>query len=92
MNQFISSVAVVVCDYDEAIEYYTKQLGFELVADDDLGNGKRWVQVAPQGAGGTRLFWREPRRRNNWLASGTRRVAGCFCFVPPTIFGGTFAR
>lgn len=56
MNQCISSVAIVVRDYDEAIVYYTSQLGFELVADDDLGNGKRWVQVAPKGKGGARLL------------------------------------
>jgi catechol 2,3-dioxygenase-like lactoylglutathione lyase family enzyme len=56
MNQRISSVAIVVSDYDEAIAYYTTQLGFDLVANDDLGNGKRWVQVAPRGAGGTRLL------------------------------------
>jgi catechol 2,3-dioxygenase-like lactoylglutathione lyase family enzyme len=56
MNRHISSVAIVVRDYDEAIAYYTSQLGFELVADDNLGNGKRWVQVAPPGSGGTRLL------------------------------------
>jgi catechol 2,3-dioxygenase-like lactoylglutathione lyase family enzyme len=55
MAQFISSVALVVRDYDEAISYYVDQLGFELVADTDLGNGKRWVQISPS-AGGTRLL------------------------------------
>ena len=56
MSQFISSVAIVVRDYDEAIDFYTKRLGFELIADSDLGNGKRWVQVAARGAEGTRLL------------------------------------
>jgi len=56
MGQFISSVALVVRDYDEAIAYYTGCLGFALIADTDLGNGKRWVQVAPPGPGGTRLL------------------------------------
>jgi catechol 2,3-dioxygenase-like lactoylglutathione lyase family enzyme len=56
MSQFISSVALVVRDYDEAIAYYTQCLGFDLAADTDLGNGKRWVQVAPAGSRGTRLL------------------------------------
>src|SRR5262245_10607230 len=55
MNRLISSVSLLVRDYDEAISYYVGRLGFDLVADDDLGNGKRWVQVAPS-ASGTRLL------------------------------------
>lgn len=56
MKQEIRSVAIVVREYDEAIAYYTERLGFELIADTDLGHGKRWVQVAPTGSGGTRLL------------------------------------
>jgi catechol 2,3-dioxygenase-like lactoylglutathione lyase family enzyme len=56
MNQIISSVALVVREYDDAIAYYTERLGFELLEDTDLGNGKRWVQVAPRGPGGPRLL------------------------------------
>ncbi|MCI0332522.1 MAG: VOC family protein [Planctomycetes bacterium] len=56
MTQSISSVALVVPDYDEAIAYFTELLGFDLIADTDLGNGNRWVQVAPVGQGGTRLL------------------------------------
>jgi lactoylglutathione lyase len=56
MGQRINCIAVVVRDYDEAIAYYTERLGFELIADTELGNGKRWVQVAPPGLDGTRLL------------------------------------
>jgi catechol 2,3-dioxygenase-like lactoylglutathione lyase family enzyme len=55
MAQFISSVALLVRDYDEAISHYVDRLGFEVIANTDLGNGKRWVQVAPSG-GGMRLL------------------------------------
>ena len=55
MNRTISSVALLVRDYDEAIAFYVERLGFELIEDTALGNGKRWVQVAPS-AGGTRLL------------------------------------
>jgi len=43
----IALVTIVVADYDEAIAFYTDRLGFNLVEDTDLGDGKRWVVVAP---------------------------------------------
>lgn len=56
MNQRIAHIALVVDDYDRAIQYYTTQLDFALLEDTDLGAGKRWVLVAPQGASGTNLL------------------------------------
>jgi catechol 2,3-dioxygenase-like lactoylglutathione lyase family enzyme len=56
MERRIGCVTVVVRDYDEAIEFYTSALGFELVEDTPLGCGKRWVLVAPSGPGGTCLL------------------------------------
>ena len=53
--QKIAHIALVVRDYDEAIAWFTGKLGFVLVADTDMGGGKRWVLVAPQG-GGTQLL------------------------------------
>lgn len=55
MSSHIASIAVLVQDYDEAIAFYRNRLGFALVADTDLGGGKRWVLVAPPG-GGARLL------------------------------------
>jgi catechol 2,3-dioxygenase-like lactoylglutathione lyase family enzyme len=57
MRQSIVHVALVVRDYDEAIEFYTKKLGFRLVEDTDLPEqDKRWVVVAPPGSDGTSLL------------------------------------
>ena len=50
MSMHISSFALVVSDYDQAIAYYTEKLGFELREDSPRENGKRWVLVAPPGA------------------------------------------
>ena len=55
MNRAITRVAIVVRDYDEAIAYYTGSLGFELVEDTDMGGGKRWVVVMPEGGSGAAL-------------------------------------
>ena len=48
MNQKIGSVSLLVRDYDEAISFYVDKLGFTLIEDTDMGNGKRWILVAPQ--------------------------------------------
>ncbi|WP_443750667.1 VOC family protein [Asticcacaulis solisilvae] len=56
MTSHIAAVTLVVPDYDEAIAHYCNGLGFDLVEDSDLGNGKRWVLIAPPGASGTRLL------------------------------------
>jgi catechol 2,3-dioxygenase-like lactoylglutathione lyase family enzyme len=54
--QQISQLALVVSDYDEAIEFYTRKLGFELIEDSVLSPVKRWVVVAPKGGNGCRLL------------------------------------
>jgi catechol 2,3-dioxygenase-like lactoylglutathione lyase family enzyme len=46
----VGLVTLVVRDYDEAIAFYTGALGFELREDTALGDGKRWVVVAPPDA------------------------------------------
>ena len=50
MKQKIAHIALVVKDYDEAIEFYTKKLDFKLIEDTKLTEEKRWVMVAPNGA------------------------------------------
>jgi catechol 2,3-dioxygenase-like lactoylglutathione lyase family enzyme len=55
--QSIVHIALVVRDYDEAIEFYTKKLGFSLVEDVyQPEQDKRWVVVAPPGSNGPSLL------------------------------------
>jgi len=57
MTQSIVHVALVIRDYDEAIEFYTKKLNFRLVEDlYQPEQDKRWVVVAPPGSDGTSLL------------------------------------
>lgn len=48
MNQQIAQLTLVVKDYDEAIEFYTKKIGFILKEDTVLSETKRWVVVGPK--------------------------------------------
>lgn len=50
MNQRIAHIALVVKEYDEAIQFYTEKLDFTLLEDTELSEDKRWVIVAPPGA------------------------------------------
>ena len=57
MKQSIVHIALVVRDYDEAIEFYTRKLNFELIEDTyQPEQDKRWVVVAPPGSSGTTLL------------------------------------
>ena len=57
MKQSILHVALVVRDYDEAIDFYCNKLGFTLVDDTyQPEQDKRWVVVAPPGETGTNLL------------------------------------
>lgn len=57
MNQSILHVALVVKDYDEAIEFYCGKLKFKLVDDTyQAEQDKRWVVVSPPGESGTSLL------------------------------------
>ena len=57
MKQSIVHVALVVRDYDEAIEFFTKKLDFRLVEDTcQPEQDKRWVVVAPPGSTGTSVL------------------------------------
>jgi catechol 2,3-dioxygenase-like lactoylglutathione lyase family enzyme len=55
MKQHLGALALLVDDYDEAIAWYTRALGFELIEDIDQGR-KRWVLLAPPGSTETRLL------------------------------------
>lgn len=56
MTQKIARIALIVNDYDEAISFYTKKLGFTLMEDTRLSETKRWVVVAPPGNDGCALL------------------------------------
>ncbi|MDF2632958.1 MAG: hypothetical protein K0Q85_1554 [Caproiciproducens sp.] len=57
MIQSIVHIALVVKDYDEAIEFYTKKLHFTLIEDTyQPEQDKRWVVVSPPNSTGTTIL------------------------------------
>jgi catechol 2,3-dioxygenase-like lactoylglutathione lyase family enzyme len=59
MRQTVATIAYVVSDYDEAIQFFVEKLGFDLVEDTSREQeqpGKRWVVVRPKGSAGCSLL------------------------------------
>ena len=85
MGQIIGYVSLVVREYDEAISFFTRNLGFTLVEDTDLGDGKRWVLVAPDSRGTCLLL---ARAANSEQAAhvGTQTGGRVFLFLHTTDF------
>ncbi|MFN3998027.1 VOC family protein [Algoriphagus sp.] len=50
MKQQLGQITLLVKDYDEAIQYYTAILDFELLEDTKMSETKRWVRVSPPGS------------------------------------------
>jgi catechol 2,3-dioxygenase-like lactoylglutathione lyase family enzyme len=83
VKQSLSAVSLVVRDYDEAIAYYTGALGFRLVEDSPRGPGKRWVLVAPPGAGpdGCRLLLAKAKNDAELATIGRQTGGRVFLFL-----------
>ena len=56
MTQTLASVTLLIRDYEEAIAYYTQSLGFTLVENTALPDGKRWIRIAPPGSSDVTLL------------------------------------
>src|ERR1043165_9173120 len=77
----ITHVALVVRDYDEAIDWFTRVLGFRLAEDSPRGEGKRWVVVAPADGGGTSLLLARAATPEQELRIGDQAGGRVFLFL-----------
>ena len=82
MLQSIVHVALVVRDYDEAIEFYTKKLHFTLVEDTYQPlQDKRWVLVSPPGSNGTTLLLAKASKKAQEPFIGNQTGGRVFLFL-----------
>jgi len=82
MKQSIVHIALVVKDYDEAIEFYTKKLHFTLVEDTyQPEQDKRWVVVSPPGSSGTSLLLARASKSEQELFVGNQAGGRVFLFL-----------
>lgn len=81
MKQTLASIAIVVKDYDEAIEFYTKQLGFDLIEDTVLSETKRWVLVAPKNSDGCKVLLAKAANEGQQARIGDQTGGRVFLFL-----------
>ncbi|MEO5961759.1 MAG: VOC family protein [Opitutaceae bacterium] len=77
----LDAISLLVRDYEEAIAYYTQSLGFALIEDSPLGNGKRWVLIAPPGASESRLLLAKAKTPAELAAVGNQAGGRVFLFL-----------
>ena len=81
MRQCIALTALVVGDYDEAIDFYQGKLGFILAEDRPMSPGKRWVVVRPPGAQEGGLLLAKATEEHQWRAIGNQSGGRVFLFL-----------
>jgi catechol 2,3-dioxygenase-like lactoylglutathione lyase family enzyme len=81
MSRRIAQMALLVRDYDEAIGFFTRALGFTLLEDNPRENGKRWVRVAPPGGAGAALLLARAATPEQLRAVGNQSGGRVFMFL-----------
>ncbi|MES9685833.1 hypothetical protein CN514_20810 [Bacillus sp. AFS001701] len=82
MIQSIVHIALVVKDYDKAIEFYTKKLHFNLIEDTyQPEQDKRWVVVSPPGSSGTTILLAKASKQEQEPFIGNQAGGRVFLFL-----------
>lgn len=81
MKQHIAHIALVVKDYDEAIQFYTQKLNFQLVEDTQLTDDKRWILIAPPGAKECSLLLAKAANEKQIASIGNQTGGRVFLFL-----------
>jgi uncharacterized glyoxalase superfamily protein PhnB len=81
MQQYLAGISLVVNDYDEAIEFYTRKLSFTLLEDTRMSDTKRWVVVAPPGSAGCTLLLAKAANDAQKAAVGNQTGGRVFLFL-----------
>jgi catechol 2,3-dioxygenase-like lactoylglutathione lyase family enzyme len=90
MKQTLMNIALVVDDYDKAIQFYTEKLNFTLVEDTALTDSKRWVVVAPPGSNSCRLLLAKAANDEQRSRIGNQTGGRVFLFLHTNDFQRDF--
>jgi catechol 2,3-dioxygenase-like lactoylglutathione lyase family enzyme len=89
-NRHIAYVTLLVRDYDEAKAWYCDVLGFDLIEDTPLEDGKRWLLVAPCGPAGTYLLLATANTDEQEMRVGAQTGGRVFLFLQTDDFWKDF--
>lgn len=93
MKQAIVHIALVVNDYDEAIDFYVNKLKFELIEDTyQPEQDKRWVVVSPPGSNGVTLLLAKASKPEQHDFIGNQSGGRVFLFLSTDDFWRDYKR
>ena len=91
-KQRLMQVALLVDDYDKAIQFYVQKLGFILVEDTVLSGTKRWVLISPPGDFSCRLLLAKAANDEQASRVGNQTGGRVFLFLETDNFQKDFDR
>ncbi len=86
MDRFVSLMSILVDDYDHAIDWYVRVLGFSLIQDEPLDADKRWVIVSPTPVAETGLLLAKAATDHQRAAIGNQAGGRVFLFLRTSDF------
>ena len=92
MSRSVSAISLLVPDYDAGIAFYVGKLGFTLVEDTPLDDGKRWVLVSPDDGAQTRLLLARAADSAQRAAIGHQAGGRVFLFLRTEDFDADYER
>ena len=92
MSRSVSAISLLVPDYDGGIAFYVGKLGFTLVEDTPLDDGKRWVLVSPDDGAQTRLLLARAADSAQQAAIGNQTGGRVFLFLRTEDFDADYER
>ena len=92
MSRSVSAISLLVPDYDAGIAFYVGKLGFTLVEDTPLDNGKRWVLVSPDDGAQTRLLLTRAADSAQQATIGNQAGGRVFLFLRTEDFDADYER
>lgn len=90
MSQKLALLSLLVPDYDAGIRFFVGVMGWDLLEDTDLGDGKRWVRVGPSGAETAFLLARAVGDQQS-AAIGQQGGGRVWLFLQTDDFAGDYA-
>ena len=92
MPRSIAQFSLLVREYDEAIDFYVRVLGFDLLEDTLLSEEKRWVRVGPPGGGGAALLLARASTDAQRSLVGKQAAERVWLFLETDDFAGDYRR
>ncbi len=92
MSRSLALITLVVPDYDTALSFFVGKLGFTVLEDTPLGDGKRWVVVAPSGDGETKLLIAQATTESQEARIGDQTGGRVFLFLQTDDFDNDYQR